>query len=41
MISPEDALNIRKIITYVIDSGVTMPARVSAELMNLVRDCTK
>lgn len=41
MISGEDAENIRKIINFVMKTGRNMPARVAAELMNLIRDCTK
>ena len=41
MISAEDAENIRKITAFVMKAGINMPSRVSAELMNLIRDCTK
>ena len=41
MILPEDGVNIRKIIYCIYEKGKEMPVRVSGELMNVIRDCTK
>ena len=41
IISPQDAANLREVMAFIIQQGNQSPPRIVAEILLLIRDCTK